>query len=107
MLNTNVVWFTPGLSASTLSAVDYADGESVPALAVLSTRDSDGRILMEVKNASGPWNPLLLWFPPGFAQRGAQTLDDLDGNGVQEVGVLMSQNVSAVQPAPVVYWFTP
>jgi len=85
----SAVWFAVGHTALQLAAVGDSDSNNVPEVAVLSTRDSDGRILVEVKNAAGATSPRALWYSPGFAARSLTILDDVDNNGIEEAGVLM------------------
>lgn len=115
--NPSAVWFAAGHSGLALEALSDADGNAVPDVAVLSRRDSDGRILVEVKNAAGATNPRSLWYPPGHTAWDLAILDDVDGNGTQEASVLMprdsdgrilieSRNTTGSQ-APKDYWFSP
>ena len=97
--------------------VDDADNNSVPEVAVLSARNSDGRVLVEVKNAFGMTNPHPIWYSDGFTARSLSILDDADGNSIQESAVLMirdsdgrilvqSRNASG-SLTPTDYWFSP
>jgi hypothetical protein len=115
--NPSAVWFAAGHTGLSLQALGDADGNTIPEIAVLSRRDSDGRILVEVKNASGATNPRSLWYPVGFTAWDLEMLSDVDGDGVQEASVLMprdsdgrilieSRNTAGRQ-APKDYWFSP
>ena len=84
---------------------------------MLSRRVSDGRVLVEVKNAAGATNPKSLWYPAGNTPLALGILPDLDGNGVQEAGALLvrdsdgrilveRRNASGAQ-LPWDYWFSP
>lgn len=113
----SAVWFAAGHTATDVRQVDDADGNSVPEVAVLSTRDSDGRILVEVKNAFGATNPHSVWYSPGFTAHGISIIADTDGNAVEEALVLMIRTSdgrilvqgrnAAGNPAPNQYWFSP
>ena len=60
------VWFAANHTPVTIKVIDDdADNNGVVELAVLSTRDSDGRIAVEVKNAFGPTNPNTVWYMSG------------------------------------------
>ena len=94
------IWFAAGHSPVTMAVIeDDADGNTVPEIAVLSSRDSDGRGLVEIKNAFGATNPNAVWVGPGLAagDPGDYALSDLeivpdaDSNGVPEVAVLMTR----------------
>ena len=113
----SAVWFAPGHTALSVQPVNDADKNGVPEIAVLSTRDSDGRIAVEVKNVAGATNPNRIWYSPGFTARGLAILADADGNTVEEAAVLMirdsdgrilvqSRN-AAGDPALNNYWFSP
>jgi hypothetical protein len=111
------VWFAPGMTATEVRKVNDADSNGVPEVAVLSVRDSDGRILVEVKNVFGATNPNPIWYSPGYTARGLATIADTDSNSVEEALVLMirdsdgrilvqGRNASG-SPAPNNYWFSP
>jgi hypothetical protein len=106
-----------GLTATKIKAVNDADNNGVPEVAILSTRVSDGRIQVIVKNAAGPTNPHTIWYSPGFAAGNLAILNDVDLNGTQEAAVSMIRNsdgrilVEARNAAgiatPKDYWFSP
>jgi hypothetical protein len=113
----NAVWFALGNSALAVKSMADADGNSVPEVLVLATRDSDGRAIAEVKNAAGTANGRALWYPTGYSARDLAILPDLDNNGIAEAGALLmratdgrivveSRNASSTQ-APRDYWFSP
>jgi hypothetical protein len=94
------IWFAADHTPVTLAVIEAdADGNTVPEIAVLSSRDSDGRGVVEVKNAFGATNPNAIWVGPGLAATdpGDYALSDLeivpdaDNNGVPEVAVLMTR----------------
>jgi hypothetical protein len=111
------VWFMQGQAGLAVKSVGDADANGVPDIAVLSTRLSDGRVLVEVKNAAGATNGRALWYPAGYGARDIAVLPDLDGSGVAEAGVLLIRNSdgrivvqrrnAAGTQAPVDYWFLP
>ena len=111
------VWFMSGNTAMAVEGVDDADGNSTPDVAVLAERDSDGRVLVEVKNVAGATAPRALWYPTGFGALDLVVLPDVDGNGVKEAGALLirssdgrllveARNASGAQ-SPRDYWFSP
>lgn len=113
----SAVWFAAGHTATHVEQVRDADSNGVPEVAVLSVRDSDDRILVEVKNATGPTLPNALWYPPGHVARNLATIADTDGNGVDEALVLLIRATdgrlrvqgrnAAGSPLPKDYWFSP
>ncbi|MEM7432701.1 MAG: DVUA0089 family protein [Pseudomonadota bacterium] len=113
----SAVWFAPGHTATHVATVNDADGNGTPEVAVLSVRDSDGRILTEVKNVTGATNPASLWYPPGHTARNLAIIEDTDGNTIQEALVLLIRDSdgrirvqgrnAAGAPAPKDYWFLP
>ena len=86
------IWAGAGLTPSDLEIVEDADQNGVPEVAVLSTRNSDGRIVVEVKNAVGPTNPTSVWFMAGNTAIDLAVVPDKDGNTVPEVAVLSSRD---------------
>jgi hypothetical protein len=113
----SAVWFAAGHTADQVGALNDADSNGVPEVAVLSTRDSDGRILVEVKNAAGATNPHAIWYSPGFTASGFAVREDNDGNLIEELAVLMYRNSdlrilvqsrnAAGTLIPTDYWFSP
>ena len=115
--NPTATWFAAGHTGLAVQPVADADGNGVPELAVLSRRDSDGRVLVEVKNAAGATNPNSLWYPVGTTPLALEILPDIDGSGAQEAGALLvrdsdgrilveRRNASGAQ-LPRDYWFSP
>jgi hypothetical protein len=86
--NPNAVWFMPGNTALGLAVVGDKDGNGIAELAVLSRRDSDGRVVVEVKNAAGSTSPATMWLGAGHTGLALSALGDADGNAVPEVAVL-------------------
>jgi hypothetical protein len=85
---TRQVWFSPGQTPKRLAVVGDADSNGVVDIAVLSVRKSDGRGLVEVRNAFGPPNPRVLAVAAGTQVRDIEPVGDADNNGVPELAVL-------------------
>ena len=93
------------------------DSDGVPEVAVLSSRDSDGRIVVEVKNASGATLPSAMSFAPSHTALSVQPVNDADKNSVPEIAVLSTRDSddrilvqsrnAAGNPAPNNHWFSP
>jgi len=113
----SAVWFAPGHTAMQVEQFHDEDGNGVSEVAVLSTRDSDGRILVEIKNVTGATLPNALWYPPAYTARNFATIADTDGNGIDEALVLLIRNSdgrirvqgrnAAGAPLPKDFWFLP
>ncbi len=113
----SAVWFMAGNTATAVAGLGDADGNAVPEVAVLAERNSDGRVLVEVKNAAGATNPRQLWYPAGFSALELGILPDLDNNGIEEAAVLLLRNSdgrlviqgrnAAGAQTPRDYWFSP
>ena len=111
------VWFMAGSTATDVAHIHDADNNGVPEVAVLSVRDSDSRILVEVKNVTGATSPNTMWYSTGFAAQGFASLADTDSNGIEEAAVLMLRDSdgrilvqgrnTAGNPTPIQYWFSP
>jgi len=111
------VWFMAGATATDVAHIHDADSNGVTEVAVLSVRDSDGRIVVEVKNVTGPTSPNTMWYSSGFTAHGLATIADTDSNGIEEALVLMIRDSdgrilvqgrnAAGNPAPNQYWFSP
>jgi hypothetical protein len=86
------IWLATGVTGVGLEAVTPADGGAVPEIAVLSQRQSDGRILVTVRNAFGADTPRSIFYTVGYTARGLAMFRDVDGNGVDEAAVLMTRN---------------
>jgi hypothetical protein len=87
-LSPSEVWAMPGVRAKAVESVADADSNGVPEVAILSARNSDGRIVVEVRNAAGAPSPSILWFTLGQSPWALASLPDLDANGVEEIAVL-------------------
>jgi len=84
----NTVWFMRFINPFDMAVVNDADSNTVPEIAVLSSRWSDARGLVEIKNASGPTAPNTVWAMAGNDMIAVTTVDDADSNGVPEVAIL-------------------
>ena len=115
--NTRTIWFAPGHTGIAVEPVGDPDGNTVLEVAVLSKRDSDGRVLVEVKNAVGATNPRSYWYPAGYAAHDLTVLPDVNGSGIYETGTLLVRTVdgrvmlrardAAGTASPRDYWFSP
>ena len=115
-VNQSIVWAGSGLTVEEIAAIDDADSNNVPEVAIRSIRDSDGRNLVEVKNSRGPTAPNTLWFIPGQSARAMTIVDDSDNNNVPEVAVasrrdtdgriLVEAKNAAGATAPQTRWFS-
>jgi hypothetical protein len=85
-----LVFFTgPGFVPVRIRLVDDADGNGIPELALLMRRISDGRFLVQRRNAMGKAQPHNAWFlDDGFAPVDMVALPDTDADGNAEYGVL-------------------
>ena len=110
-------WAMPGVTVKAVTSVNDADANGVPEIAILSSRDSDGRIVVEVKNASGATLPNTIWFASAHHPYALASLPDVDGNGVEEIAVLSRRNSdgrvlvevknASGSTSPNAVWFTP
>jgi hypothetical protein len=80
--------FRVGQRAIDLAVIPDKDADGVSEIAVLSSRDSDGRFLVEVKNAWGPTNHFQYWLAPGLTGVALEALTPADGSAVPEIAVL-------------------
>jgi len=85
-------WLGAGYTGLGLAAVTPADGGSTPEIAVLRQRQSDGRILVSVRNAFGADTLRSIFYTVGYTGRGLTMFQDVDGNDVDEAAVLMTRN---------------
>jgi hypothetical protein len=114
--NLRRLWLSPGYRGIAMGALGAAAGSSVPQIAVLMRRNSDSRVVVSIINADGTGAPRSLLYSVGFTPRDLSILPDLDGNGIEEVGVLLMrdsdgrflvQTRNASGPAaPRNYWLT-
>jgi uncharacterized repeat protein (TIGR03806 family) len=87
------VFFSTGHTPLALAVITGdADGNGTPELAVLSTRNSDGRGIVEVKNAAGDPVTRKFWSPVGYVPRDLEIVPDADGNGVPDIAVLSTRS---------------
>jgi subtilisin family serine protease len=83
------IWLASGHSPIAIAVIDEdTDGDGAPELAVLSVRDNDARIVVQVLNASGNTIPRLLAGPAGYAPRDLSVVPDADHDGTANVAVL-------------------
>jgi hypothetical protein len=105
-----------GQTPMSIEALADADNNGVPEFAVLATRDSDGAIQVEIKNAAGTPNSNRISYSSGFTPLSLSILTDVDNDGTQEAGVLMfrgsdgrillqGRNGAGASP-PVNFWFS-
>jgi hypothetical protein len=110
------IWLGTGYTGLGLAAVTPADGNSTPEIAILRQRQSDGRILVSVRNAFGADTVRSIFYTTGYTGRGL-AIRDVDGDDVAEAAVLMTRNSDGrilVQsrntlgaPEPRSYFFAP
>src|SRR5258706_3766310 len=113
----STLWMAPGLTSTQVEAVNDSDNNGVPEVAIRSTRISDRRLQVVVKNAAGLVNPNVIWYSPGFAPGSLAILKDTDLNGTEEAAVVMIRNSdgrtqvevrnAAGSPVAKHYWFAP
>jgi probable HAF family extracellular repeat protein len=89
--NLRRLWLGEGRRPSKLVALGDADGNGVPDLGVLSTRTSDGQLVVEVINAAGAPLRRSIWLASGHLAVDIAALPDADGNGKPEIAVLSRQ----------------
>lgn len=78
-----------------IRAIDDADNDGQQDLAVLSQRNSDGRIIIEVRNPDDT-NRRVLYLSAGFEAPGSlMYLGDADGDTFEEIAVLLSRQTDA------------
>lgn len=78
-----------GFQARALLVLPDLAGDGVPDLGVFATRNSDGRPVVEIRNADGSGRASRTWFlANGFVAVGARLGPDYDNNGVPELAVL-------------------
>jgi hypothetical protein len=82
----------PGYTPLDLETLPDADNDGVPDLAVLATRASDRRILVQVRNANGAGAARSTWFAQGQTAIDLGTVADKDADGIPEVAVLSVRN---------------
>jgi hypothetical protein len=90
--NPYAFWLPTGYTGIELAAVAPADGSAIPEIAVLQQRNSDGRILVSVRNAVGTDSLRSIWYTTGYTARGLAVFPDADGNGIEEPAALMTRN---------------
>ena len=85
----NITFLDDGFTPITAAALPDSDGNGVAEIAVLASRDSDGRFVVEMRNAAGDQLPRQVWFAAGHtAITMAVIASDADNNGIPELAVL-------------------
>jgi YD repeat-containing protein len=78
----------PGYTPVAISAVEDADGNGVPEVALLAVR-GDGRFAAQVRNLPAPrFTRTVFFMDAGYDPIGLATVRDIDGNGIDEVAGL-------------------
>ncbi len=113
---TRNIRFAEGHTPLGIAAVGDPDGNGIPDLAVLSSRRSDGRGLVEIRNAFGSASTREFWVRTGQQPRKLVAVDDADQNGVAEIAVMSTRNAdgriavevlnAAGAPNPRSIWFS-
>ena len=91
-INPHAVWFMAGNTAIDLAVVPDKDANSIPEVAVLSSRNSDSRNVVEIKNAAGATSPSTVWFAAGHTASQVESVNDADANSTSEVAVLSTRD---------------
>jgi hypothetical protein len=91
-VNLHAVSFMAGNTAIDFTAVPDKDLNGIPEVAVLSKRNSDGRQVVEIKNAAGAALPTTLWLDVALTATQVEAVNDADKNGVPEVAILSTHN---------------
>ncbi len=81
-----------GYTPLSMIMVDDRNANGVPDLAAIQRRNSDGRTLIEVRDASTGASTGNVWFSPAHEAVAAAAIPDISGNSVQEYVVLMVRN---------------
>ena len=58
------MWYSSGFTSHGLATIADTDSNSIEEALVLMIRDSDGRILVQGRNAAGNPAPIQYWFSP-------------------------------------------
>jgi hypothetical protein len=90
----NLSFFGAGFTPITAVALRDVDGDGTAELAVLSSRNSDGRNVVEIENAQGATSPSSVWFFPGATALQVGVIGEADGNGVPEIAMTSTKRVS-------------
>lgn len=88
-LISNVYPIGAGAGGWSTQSFDWMDNAGTDALAILSTRDSDGQILVQQRRLdnAGVIRNIFYLGPPWVAGAGFSVLPDFNGNGVSEIAV--------------------
>jgi hypothetical protein len=86
------IWFATGFTPLRMALLDGdVDQGYAPDLAVLSTRNQDGRGVVQLKDSFVRSTAARQWVPPGFVPTDVEALPDADDNGIPEVAVLSTR----------------
>lgn len=91
------VWFSAGYTPMRLEIAQDLDANAGDELAVLSTRNADGRAWVLVKDALSGAAIRNVWFQGGFAPKDFALLPDIDANAGAELAVLGEKGDGQVQ----------
>jgi len=90
----NITFLTNAFTPVSTAALPDADGNGISELAVLATRNSDGRVIAEIRNVSGVQLPRHMWFPAGFSPVAMKVIAAGAANiGVPALAVLLSRDL--------------
>ena len=81
-----------GYTPVTMVMVDDRNGNGVPELASVQSRNTDGRTLFEVRDPSTSANVANIWFSRNHTARFAAAIADTTGNGQQDYVVVHTRN---------------
>jgi hypothetical protein len=88
----NLFYLGPTFTPESVFLVPDSDGDGTPEIGVLATKNSDGRILVQVRDAFGSPDPRNIFvLGTGYVPVGAVAMEDADGNGGTEIAVLASR----------------
>ncbi|MEM7282622.1 MAG: hypothetical protein AAF438_13445, partial [Pseudomonadota bacterium] len=93
----NVYPIGAGAGGWTTRAFDFIDNSGEAALAILSSRDSDGQILVQERNLTngGVIRNIFFLGPPWVADNEFSVIPDFNGNGVPEIAVTVNNTNNA------------
>jgi len=88
------VFFSPAYAPVALDVVpNYGGGSTVNELAVLGVNGTNGKVLVQVKDASTASLIKTVYFSKGFPPKALAVFADISGNGKPELGVLGAKAV--------------
>ncbi|MGI9270748.1 MAG: hypothetical protein ACR2QT_03165 [Woeseiaceae bacterium] len=91
------VWFDSGFTPMRLATIPNLDTNTGDELAVLGTRDVDGRAWVLVKNAFGGEFIKSVWFQGDFTPRDFTIVPNMDANPGDEIAVLGVRGSGQIQ----------